>query len=430
VANAEQLERLRRGVEAWNNWRREHPDESVGLGKADLTSAALAGANLTDSNLWRANLTRATLSKARLSKAMLNEAILTDAIVADADLRGADLTGATLTQADLTGATLNKATLTRADLTGAKLTRARLAKAHLAGVLLPLANLWGANLKGADLAGADLTGADLTLANLSEAALVGANLWGANLTRANLTGANLANANLTGAKLAKANLTKANLTLSILVETQLEKANLAGCRVYGVSAWDVRLDGAKQAGLVITRQGEAEITVDDLEVAQFIYLLLNNQRIRRVLDTITSKVVLVLGRFTPERKPVLDALRDTLRAKDYSPVVFDFEKPESRNLTETIRVLAGMARFVIADITDAKSIPQELMAIVPDLPSVPVQPLLLASGEEYALFRDLRDYPWVLKPVLYRSPKQLVNNADALVIAPAERRLKKKRSKA
>ena len=45
--------------------------------------------------------------------------------------------------------------------------------------------------------------------------------------------------------------------------------------------------------------------MDDLEIAQFIYLLLNNQKIRHVIDTITSKIVLILGRFTPERKAVL-----------------------------------------------------------------------------------------------------------------------------
>ena len=39
------------------------------------------------------------------------------------------------------------------------------------------------------------------------------------------------------------------------------------------------------------------------------YLLLNNEEIRHVIDTITSKVVLILGRFMPERKAILDAIR-------------------------------------------------------------------------------------------------------------------------
>ena len=64
---------------------------------------------------------------------------------------------------------------------------------------------------------------------------------------------------------------------------------------------------------------------------------LNNKKIREVIDTITSKLVLILGRFTPERKAILDALRDTLRERNYLPVVFDFDKPASRDLTETVQ---------------------------------------------------------------------------------------------
>ena len=79
--------------------------------------------------------------------------------------------------------------------------------------------------------------------------------------------------------------------------------------------------------MVITREDEPEITVDNIEVAQFIYLLLHNAKIRDVIDTITSKAVLILGRFTEERKAVLDALREELRKRDYLPILFDFEKP-------------------------------------------------------------------------------------------------------
>ena len=59
--------------------------------------------------------------------------------------------------------------------------------------------------------------------------------------------------------------------------------------------------GATQQNLVITDDGEPEITVDNIEVAQFIYLLLHNQNFRDVIDTIGEKGVLLLGRFTEGR---------------------------------------------------------------------------------------------------------------------------------
>jgi hypothetical protein len=138
--------------------------------------------------------------------------------------------------------------------------------------------------------------------------------------------------------------------------------------------------------LIITSEWEPQVTIDNIEVARFIYLLLHNQKIRDVIDTITSKAVLILGRFTPERKAVLDALREELRQRGYLPILFDFDKPANRDITETISLLARMARFVLADITDARGIPQELNVIVPDLPSVPVQPLLLEENSEYGMF--------------------------------------------
>jgi hypothetical protein len=135
--------------------------------------------------------------------------------------------------------------------------------------------------------------------------------------------------------------------------------DLTGCRIYGVSAWNLKLENAKQRNLVITGAGEPEITVDNIEVAQFVYLMLNNQKIRDVIDTITSKAVLILGRFTDERKAVLDALREELRKRDYLPILFDFNVPATRDITETVSLLARMARFIIADLTDPSSIPQD-----------------------------------------------------------------------
>ena len=134
---------------------------------------------------------------------------------------------------------------------------------------------------------------------------------------------------------AKANLLKANLSgaylseatrCSSLVGTDFSGANLTDCSIYGVSAWGLKLDGATQLNLVITPLWESAITVDNLEIAQFIYLLLNNQKIRQVIDTITSKVVLILGRFTEERKRVLDAIREELRRNNLTPYIIRFRE--------------------------------------------------------------------------------------------------------
>jgi hypothetical protein len=130
-------------------------------------------------------------------------------------------------------------------------------------------------------------------------------------TRPDLSGAHLREADLSGAS---------------LVRTNLENANLNGCRIYGTSAWDIGGVPREQLDLIITLY-EPIVTVDNLEVAQFIYLLLNNQKIRQVIDTITSKVVVILGRFTEERKPVLDAIREELRRNNLTPILFERSQP-------------------------------------------------------------------------------------------------------
>ena len=126
-----------------------------------------------------------------------------------------------------------------------------------------------------------------------------ADLRQADLTSANLFGANLNDANLSEAKLGGADLSKATL-----VNTDLTGADLTGCRIYGVSAWGLKLERTKQQNLVITPEKEPEVTVDNIEVAQFIYLMLNNQNIRGVIDTITSKAGAGYVRLLPEQAVV------------------------------------------------------------------------------------------------------------------------------
>lgn len=178
-----------------------------------------------------------------------------------------------------------------------------------------------------DLSGINFSNADLRNANLDEAILVRANFHETNLGCATLRGANVQNANfcrtdLFCTDLSDADLTGANLQGSQLARTRFAWAKMIGCTIYGLSAWDLDLEGAIQKDLnIIYREfdedaGEnkySNLFVDDIQVAQFIYLLLHNKQIRDAIDTITPKVVLILGRFKPGGKEILDSLRTELR---------------------------------------------------------------------------------------------------------------------
>ena len=328
---------------------------------------------------------------------------LYEAALADADLRGANLAGA--------------------NLAGAELASADLQEVNLLGAALVEANLQGASLRKTDLGFADLTFAYLGNANLT-----GARLWKADLTAAKLGGADLSGADLTMAMLREtdfsgANLADATLDYALLQETNLRQANLTGCSVCGLSAWNVDLEGAKQANLVITSLTEPVVMVDTLEVAQLLYLLLNNRQLHAIITGITSNIVLILGRFTPESKPVLEAIRDELRLRQYTPLLFNFEKPLSRDFSQSLRTLARMARFIIADLSLHKSIAQALRAILPGT-QVPVQPLLNGSRRLFSMFPDFKQYPSVLPGYRYNGLAELQATLDEKVIKPAEEKAK------
>ena len=190
--------------------------------------------------------------------------------------------------------------------------------------------------------------------------------------------------------------------------------------MYGVSAWNLKGIPAEQLNIVITPLSEPVVTVDNIEVAQFIYLLLKNEKIRDVIDTIGKRGVLILGRFTPDRKSVLDAIRTRLRALGFVPMMFDFDRPTARDFTETIKTLAGLSRFIIADITNPSSSPLELQATMPDY-MIPFVPIIQEGERPFAMFADLKQKYglWVLDLLEYDSPERLVSVLESAVIKPA-----------
>lgn len=475
---------LTEGVEAWNRDRtdRAQPPDLRGarlievslagadLRGVDLREAQLMGADLTGADLRQAHLDESNLMGARLDRTLLEGASLTGAILqglqapganlARLDLRKAKLAGANLRGADLSRALLDEIVsgpvrLDEANLAGASLCRANLANASLGGANLSGADLSEASLlqawaSKADFSGARLAGADLSMADLSEARLIDADLTHAKLNRTVLLEADLSGAHLSGAVLAQAQLMSAclagvdlsrvdlslanlsfanlrgatlfdtNLSGAQLVRTDFTGARLRGALVFGTAVWEAILDDAEQRDLRVTRLGQPPVAVDNLDVAQFVYLLLASARLRGVLEAATSKVVLLLGRFSDDRKALLDKLRDALRQRGWVAILFDFDPIASRDRTETVQVLAGLSRFVIVDLTEAKSVPQELLAFVPALPSVPVQPIIASGHDAWSMFSDLpRRYAWVLQPYVYADDVALVRDLDAGVIGPA-----------
>ncbi len=226
--------------------------------------------------------------------------------------------------------------------------------------------LYEANFDTSNLNGINFSGAYLVGAHFKVAKLVGANLSRASLSRADLWGANLSGADLTGADLSGAT----------LIRTNLSRATLVDCSVYGISVWEVQLEGAKQENLLVTDRGEPTVTVDNLEVAQFIYLLLNH---KKLCD----------------------------------------ERPQDRNYTETVKTLAGLSRFIIADLS-GPSVPQELYATVPHF-KIPLVPIIEASRKPYPMAVDILEYPWVVRPpVTFATTEELLEQLPTKVLAPAE----------
>jgi uncharacterized protein YjbI with pentapeptide repeats len=362
------------------------------------------------------------LNGAQLRGADLHYYDLSEAVLSNADLSKVNLCEANLCDADLRKSKLHRAVFIGTNLRNANLARCVGRQSDFSGTTLAWAEFEASELRDANFSGAFMEYCQFVDADLTGSVFTDCWLKGARFLRTRLHFTKLFGTDLTDADFTGSDLTMSDLRKSRLVNTNFTKAVISRCHVYGAAVWGVILNDTHQEDLVITQMPEPTITVDDLEVAQFIHLMLNNNRIREVLDAIASRVVLILGRFTPQRKRVLDRIRNELRRRNYSPVLFDFDKPTHRDMTETISILAHISRFVVADLTDARSVREELMRIVPALPSVPVLPLLHNSGKANPMFEHLARYPSMLDVVHYRNSGQLIKEFGARIIKPCEDR--------
>lgn len=300
-------------------------------------------------------------------------------------------------------------------------------------------NLSFARLSGANLSDAKLGGATLDHADLRRARFFRTNLHWAKLRGADLRGAWFQDSLLTEAHLQGADLRRTTLIGCSLNMARLEGSDLRNVFLWGTSVWQVATDsGTRQANIGIgwdlfdpidaaafglKREARFNIRVDDIAVADFISLVSTNRNaLASILDAASSRLVLLLGRFADEQKTILDTLESALSEIGYVPIVFDFREPNDRDLVETVATLAGLSRFVIADLTSPRSTPLETHLIIPNM-AIPFVPILRAKEQPFSMFSALeRKYHWVLPPVSYTSVANLRLKLKTKIVDPAEAR--------
>lgn len=367
------LEILKKGVPAWNAWRDETGNRDVSLAGADLSEMDLDDANFLLTDLTRANLSGALLRRAHMKYADLTEADLTDANLEHVSARQAVFDRARAVGANFSVATLRRASFAGADLTGARFHRAYLRQVSLEGATLKGAWMRFATLEKARCQGTDFTDADLRYASM--------------------------------------------------VRTDLKQARLSNTYVFGVSAWQIRTDKATIQDLNVSRNEREDrepLRVPDLETAQLMALMLDGGGVRSLLNATANKMVLILGSFAPDEKPVLDALREALRERGYVAIVFDFQRPDDRGFAETVVIMAGLSRFVVADFTNPKEIRREVPMIRDQYRRVPIAAIAKSGGRLPITTIDYFDDEDIENLVRYDDVAHLLSQLDDQVIAPAE----------
>jgi hypothetical protein len=161
---------------------------------------------------------------------------------------------------------------------------------------------------------------------------------------------------------------------------------------------------------------------ETLAAASAITTALDGEAVSRVLSEVASRSVLILGRFSADRKPILDLIRRELGTapRQYVPILFDFERPRDRTLVESVLRFAAVSRFVVADLSDPKWVLAELQQIVPSFPSLPVVPILAADQHDTFVAGHLESYRSVAPVVRYRDGTHLRAILDDDILSRAE----------
>jgi hypothetical protein len=253
---------------------------------------------------------------------------------------------------------------------------------HLANASIQHAFSEGLNFRNAKIVDCHFEEGDFSRADFSGTTFMNTKFNKTIFTDSVFAGSAFHNCNLN-----RVNLANANFCVKEIVETV----------VYGVSAWDLKTnDEMKQSNLIIEKtyelysdiiaRGQIPLMVDDIELAQFVYYLSRHKKMRNMINILNSKGALLLGQFKDGGLDRLYKLRDWLKARNYIPMIFDFDRPDSLDYTETVITMAGLSKVIFADLS-GESVPQELHATMTNFQ----KPVITYSQKgAYSMFKDLK----------------------------------------
>ncbi|MBC7776257.1 MAG: pentapeptide repeat-containing protein, partial [Phycisphaerae bacterium] len=282
---------------------------------------------------------------------------------------------------------------------------------HLSNASISHAFAEGLNFRDAEVVGCHFEEGDFSRADFSNTVFTNTKFNKTILTDASFDGATFVNCNLN-----RVNLVNADFRLKEIRETV----------VYGLSAWDLKTSPEmKQSKLVIEKSydlysdiiasGKIPMMVDDIEMAQFVYYLSSHKNLRKMINILNSKGVLLLGKFKDGGLEHLYKLMDWFKKRGYTPMLFDFDRPDNLDYTETVITMAALSKFIVADLSGG-SVPQELYA---SLSSFEKPVIVYSNQPAYSMFKDIKrknrfsfDFVFTDEKDFYEKMETNVNEAE------------------
>ncbi|TET10396.1 MAG: pentapeptide repeat-containing protein [Candidatus Atribacteria bacterium] len=372
--------------------------------KIEMLDSYLVNCNFFYANIQNSKLINSDFSKSEFAGAILKNSKLDNSTFNEADLSGVNLRNSSLINVKMYDTNLEDAILIGSDFKNAHLDRS---------------NLSGTNSRNTCFENASMNDcwilfANLRNTNLNNAYLHNAKLNYSYLNNSNLTITNLESSDLSCVTFKKASLIETNLTSCNLNEVDLSDAKLINCNIYGVSTWKLETNhNTIMKDLIITKvhpDGKLpKITTNDLEIAQFLYLIINNKKIKNVIDRMRTHCVLILGSFSEDKtdgicpKVVLEKIKEILPRYNFIPIVFDFDPSKKLDFLSTVKTLALLSSFVIVDLSIAAGQLIELGNLVQVTP-VPFIPIISNTTKHVtSMIQSFRNYPWFRENLLIYS---------------------------